>query len=108
LICIKYIDVIQKNELLTCYMDASKIKMVLWGILSSLSWVTYGWSISLYFSDGEKGWALSIWCVVIFSLITFGFTFLLNVRNLKTKAMYALIALLPGLLVFPTASFLAR
>ena len=83
-------------------MDTSK-RMVLWGLLSFLSWVTYGWSVHLYFSDGEKAWALSVWCVVILSLVAFGLTFSLSVRTSRTKVLYALIALLPGLLAFPTA-----
>ena len=78
-------------------------RMVLWGLLSLLSWVSYGWSIQLYFSDGEKAWALSVRCVVILSLVTFGLTFSLSVRTSRTKVLYALIALLPGLLAFPTA-----
>ncbi len=87
-------------------MDTTK-RMVAWGLLSFLSWATYGWSIRLYYSDGEKAWALSIWCVVILSLITFGLTFSLRVRTSRTKVLYALIALLPGLLVFPTAFLIA-
>ena len=87
-------------------MDTTK-RMVLWGLLSFLSWATYGWSIHLYYSDGEKAWALSIWCVVLLSLITLGLTFSLSVRTSKTKALYALIALLPGLLAFPTALLIA-
>ena len=85
------------------YMDISKFKNIIWGLLSALSWVTYVWSISMYYSNDEKGWALSIWCVVIFSIVTFGFTFLLSVRNSKIKALYAIISLFPGILVFPTA-----
>jgi len=84
-------------------MNISKFKNILWGLLIVLSWISYGWSISMYYSNGEKGWALSIWCVVIISLITFGFVFLLKVRNSKNKALYAIISLLPGILVFPTA-----
>jgi len=41
-------------------MDISKFKNILWGLLSTLSWVTYAWSISMYYSNGEKGWALSV------------------------------------------------
>ena len=84
-------------------MDISKFKNILWGLLSTLSWVTYAWSISMYYSNGEKGWALSVWYVVIFSLVTFGFSFLLSVRNSNHRALYAIILLLPGILVFPTA-----
>jgi len=57
----------------------------------------------LSFSDGEKAWALSVWGEVILSLTNLGLTFSLSVKTSRTKAMYALIALLPGLLALPTA-----
>lgn len=95
--------VLMSQVSLNYYMDISKFKNIIWGLLSALSWVTYGWSISMYYSNDEKGWALSIWCVVIFSIVTFGFTFLLSVRNSKNKALYVIISLFPWILIFPTA-----
>jgi len=83
----------------------------IWRMCLALSWVLYGMSVYLYYSDGEKQWGLSVLASGIVSLITFGSFYLINLTfgetDKKGKIVYPLVALLPGLLVYPTASFVS-